>query len=174
MIRMLVAALAIDGIAGAASAQIRLPRPPVILPIGQSGPQPPPPGAPGMPGPFATPGALQADLVVKAGTDTVYFSRGGSALDANAVAALRAQAAWLLANPFVNIQLEGHGDARDSRDFAIAIGDKRANEVRDFLMLQGIAPHRIAVTSWGKERPGSIRIGTSAVAAGPRVVTKIR
>ena len=172
MMRMIVAALAIASLATAASAQVRLPRLPVILPIGGSEQQPPPP--PGVPGQLPTPGALQADLVVKAGTDTVYFSRGGSALDANAVAALRAQAAWLLANPFVNIRLEGHGDARDSRDFAIAIGDKRANEVRDFLMLQGVAPHRITVTSWGKERPGSMRIGTSTVAAGPRVVTKIR
>ena len=151
--------------ATAAHAQLWPPRVPVI-----SRPAPPPPG------PVApmTPGALQADLVVKAGNDTVYFSPRGYSLDANAVARLTAQTRWLLANPFVNIRLEGHGDERDSRDYALAIGNRRAVAVRDFLILQGVAPHRITMLSWGKERPGSVRVGPSLVAAGPRVRTVIR
>ena len=150
--------------ASAAHAQLWPPRVPVI------GRAPPPQTAP-VP---MTPGALQADLVVKAGGDTVYFSARGYALDANAIARLTAQARWLLANPFVSIRLEGHGGERDTRDYALAIGDRRANAVRDFLILQGVAPHRITVLSWGKERPGSVRIGPSIVAAGPRVRTVIR
>jgi peptidoglycan-associated lipoprotein len=132
-------------------------------------PPPPPPAMPAM-----TPGALQADLVVKAGSDTVYFSPRGYALDANAIATLTAQARWLVANPFVNIRLEGHGGERDTRDYAIALGDRRANAVRDFLVLQGVAPHRIIVFSWGKERPGSMRVGPTTVSVGPRVRTVIR
>jgi peptidoglycan-associated lipoprotein len=118
---------------------------------------------------LGTPAALQSDLIVKAGTDTVYFPARGATLDANATATLAAQARWLLANPYMNVRLEGHGGADDSRDYALAIGDKRASAVRDFLILQGIAPNRISVISWGKERPGTMRIGTSVVATGPRV-----
>ena len=166
-IRILIAVLALAAVpVAAAQAQLWPPRLPGI---GRQAP-PPPPGAVAP----MTPGALQADLVVKAGSDTVYFSSRGHSLDANAVARLTAQARWLLANPFVAIRLEGHGDDRDTRDFALAIGDRRANAVRDFLIMQGVAPHRISVLSWGKERPGSVRIGPSVVAAGPRVRIVIR
>ncbi len=149
-----------------AHAQVRLPRMPVIFPLGQGQPQPPAPGAVA-----GAPVSLQQDLFAKVGTDTVYFSPRGYNLDAAAIATLTAQARWLLANPFVRIRLEGHGDSRDSRDYAIAIGDRRANAVRDFLILQGVAPARISVISWGKERPGTVRVGAQVVGAGPRVVT---
>lgn len=155
--------------ATAASAQFRLPKLPVIIPLGGSQPAPP-----AQQDPATAPGALKASFIAAARSDTVYFSSRGAGLDANAIATLTAQARWLLANPFVRVRLEGHGDSRDSRDYALAMGDKRAGEVRDFLVLQGVAPDRISITSWGKERPGSVRIGTSVVAAGPRVVTIIQ
>lgn len=166
-IRMLIAVLAMAAVpAAAAQAQLWPPR----LPWAGRQAPPPPPGAVAP----TSPGALQADLVVKAGSDTVYFPLRGHALDANAIARLTAQTRWLLANPFVAIRLEGHGDERDTRDYALAIGERRANAVRDFLIIQGVAPQRISVLSWGKERPGSVRIGPSVVAAGPRVRTVIR
>ena len=165
-------AIAFVASASAADAQLRLPRLPVIIPLGGDGqPRPQAPVPQGMPG---MPGVSQGHLVASAGSDTVYFSARGTSLDANAVATLTAQARWLLANPFVSVRLEGHGDARDTRDYAIAIGDKRANEVRDFLVMKGVLPHRIAVLSWGKERPGTVRVGPSVVAAGPRVTTIVR
>lgn len=165
-IRSLLAVLLFAALpAAAAHAQLWPPRLPWV---GRQAPTPPGAVVP------MTPGALQADLVVKAGSDTVYFSPRGHALDANAIARLTAQARWLLANPFVAIRLEGHGDDRDTRDYALAMGDRRANAVRDFLIIQGVAPQRISVLSWGKERPGSVRIGPSVVAAGPRVRTVIR
>ena len=164
----LLAVIVFAATSTAAIAQVRLP---VIFPLGRSQPAPPPPGMP--PSAFGTPEALQSDLIVKSGTDTVYFPARGATLDANARATLTAQARWLLTNPFVNVRLEGHGGADDSRDYALAVGDKRANAVRDFLILQGIAPVRISILSWGKERPGTMRIGTSVVATGPRVVTVI-
>ncbi len=160
----------LTAVAGAAEAQVRLP---VIFPLRGRG-QPPPPPAAAPPGTLLSPGAMQADLVVKSGTDTVYFPQHSVALDANAAATLAAQARWLLANPMANVRLEGHGGIMDSRDYALAIGERRADAVRQFLMLQGVAPSRISIISWGKERPGSVRIGTSVVAAGPRVVTRIQ
>jgi len=165
MLRILGFALLSAALLGSpAQAQLWPPRLP-----GQSRQAPPVPPAPVQ----LTPGALQADLVVKAGSDTVYFPARGHAIDANAAATLSAQARWLLANPMVNVRLEGHGGDRDTTDYALAIGERRANAVRDYLILLGVPPYRISVMSWGKERPGSIRIGPTSVAAGPRVVTKI-
>jgi outer membrane protein OmpA-like peptidoglycan-associated protein len=164
------AAFLMAAVASPSLAQFHMPRLPVLILHHQE--------APGMPGqppaPLASPGALQADLVVKSGSDTVYFPQHSASLDPNSAATLAAQARWLLANPFVNIRLEGHGGPMDSRDYALAIGERRADSVRDFLMLQGVAPSRISVISWGKERPGTVRIGTSVVAAGPRVVTRVQ
>lgn len=166
----IAAAIAFAGSATAAGAQLRFPKFPVIVPLGGSQPRPQDPAAP----PMLPPGTLQGSLVAASGSDTVYFSARGTNLDANAVATLTAQARWLLANPYVSVRLEGHADANDTRDYAIAIGDRRANEVRDFLVLQGVLPHRIKVLSWGKERPGTVQIGPSVVASGPRVVTIVR
>lgn len=163
-------AIAFAGTTTAAGAQLRLPRLPVIVPLGGGQSQPQNPAT----APLLPPGALQGSLVAAAGSDTVYFSPRGTNLDANAVATLTAQARWLLANPYVSVRLEGHADTRDTRDYALAIADRRANEVRDFLVLQGVLPHRIEVMSWGKERPGTVRVGPSVVAAGPRVVTIVR
>lgn len=149
-----------------ATAQVRFPRLPVIVPReGNQQHAPLPPSVP--------PEVLQGSLVTAAGSDTVYFPARGFTVDANAARTLAAQARWLVANPFVRIRLEGHGGVNDTRDYAIAIGLRRANAVRDFLVLQGVAPDRISVTSWGKERPGTLRLGTMTVAAGPRVVTKV-
>lgn len=151
------------------AAQVRMPRMPVLIPIGQGQPQPPPPGVPAIP-----PAVLQGSLITAAGSDTVYFPPRGHNVDANSAAILQRQARWLLANPFVMVRVEGHAGPRDPRDYALAIAERRANSVRDFLILQGVAPHRITVVSWGKERPGSLRVGTALVAAGPRVVTKVQ
>ena len=164
-----IAALAGLSTAATATAQIAFPRLPVIFPLGRNNSTQRPPVSPA---PIGL-AALQADLVAKAGSDTVYFPPLGSRLDANAMAALSAQARWLLANPLVRIRLEGHGGPNDSRDYALALGDRRAGEVRDYLVLQGVAPQRIDVISWGKERPGTLRIGASVVAVGPRVRTVI-
>lgn len=164
--KSILATLALVAIASAADAQIRLP---VIFPLhgADRPPQSQPPVA-SAPGPVA-----QGNLIAAAGTDTVYFSANGATLDANATPTLAAQARWLLANPFVTVRLEGHGGSNDSRDYALAIGDRRASAVRDFLVLQGVAPNRISMMTWGKERPGKVLIGQTLVAAGPRVVTTI-
>lgn len=124
--------------------------------------------------PMLNPAALQADLRAKAGSDTVFFAAHGHGLDASAIGVLRAQAAWLRANPAIMIRLDGHADHDDTRDYAFGIAERRSAAVRDFLITQGVAPDRLSIASWGKERPGTIRIGTATVGVGPRVVTTIR
>jgi peptidoglycan-associated lipoprotein len=165
---MILAAGAVAMAATTASAQIRLP---VIFPLGRSNPAPPP--AQGVP-PGTPANVAQGALIAASGSDTVYFSGRSASINPNATATLTAQARWLVANPMVTVRLEGHGGPQDTRDYALAIGDRRANEVRDFLVLQGVAPQRISVISWGKERPGTVRVGTSVVAVGPRVVTVVQ
>lgn len=140
--------------------------------LGGSSPALPQPAP--VPPPILNPAALQADLRAKAGGDTVFFSAQGYGLNASAIGVLRAQAAWLRDNPAIMIRLDGHADANDTRDYAFGIAERRAAGVRDFLITQGVAPDRISIASWGKERPGTIRVGMSTVGVGPRVVTTIR
>lgn len=130
-------------------------------------PAPPPP-------PMFNPAVLQAEIRAAAGSDTVYFSAQGYGLDAAAIRVLTAQAAWLRANPAIMVRLDGHGDQNDTRDYAFGIAERRAAAVRDFLVTQGISPERLSLASWGKERPGTMRLGASVVGVGPRVVTTIR
>lgn len=130
-------------------------------------PAPPPPM-------FLNPAALQADLRARAGSDTVFFPVQGFGLDSAAIRVLTAQAAWLRANPAIMVRLDGHADQSDTRDYAFAIAERRAAAVRDFLVTLGVAPDRLSIASWGRERPGTVRIGPRVVGVGPRVVTTIR
>lgn len=96
---------------------------------------------------------LRADFLAKSGSTRVYFAESGFGLNAQAQATLTAQAQWLLANPFVQVRIEGHGSSTDSRDQAFAIGERRAAAVRQFLILQGVPSAQLTTLSWGKERP---------------------
>jgi peptidoglycan-associated lipoprotein len=107
--------------------------------------------------------AARADFVMKAGSDTVYFGQESSLLGFPAKTTLAAQARWLLQNPAVVVRIEGHGDASDTRDHALALGARRAEEVRSYLVLLGVPAAQLSVTSWGKERPGAGRAVTILV-----------
>jgi peptidoglycan-associated lipoprotein len=96
---------------------------------------------------------LQNQFVAMTGSDSVYFLGNGRALDPAAQSTLIAQARWLLANPMIRARIEGHADERTPRDFALAIGERRAIAVRDFLVLQGVPAAQLTIISWGKERP---------------------
>jgi peptidoglycan-associated lipoprotein len=109
--------------------------------------------------------ALQADLVAKAGSDTIYFGTDEYSLDEASKATLAAQARWLLANPGVRASIEGHCDERGTREYNQALGERRANATRDFLLSQGVPADRMTVTSWGKERP--VATGSNAEARAP-------
>ena len=107
-------------------------------------------------------GQMQSDVYT--GTDTVeyladgvpdrvFFATNESILTTASRETLRAQAAWLRKNSSINIVLEGHADERGTREYNLALGERRANSAKDYLMTYGISSDRISVLSYGKERP---------------------
>ena len=117
--------------------------------------------------------ALQADLVAKAGSDTIYFGTDEYSLDDASKTTLAAQAQWLIANPSVRASIEGHADERGTREYNQALGERRASATRDFLVSQGVPTSRLVVTSWGKERPVALGSNEEAWAQNRRAVTVI-
>ena len=116
---------------------------------------------------------MQADLVAKAGSDTVYFGTDKSDLDAASRATLAAQARWMLANPSVRGSIEGHADERGTREYNLALGERRANSAKNFLIASGVPAARLTVISWGKERPAAVGSDESAWAQNRRAVTVV-
>ena len=85
--------------------------------------------------------------------DRVFFATNETVLTTASRETLRKQAAWLRKNSDVTIVLEGHADERGTREYNLALGERRANSVKDYLMTYGISGNRISVISYGKERP---------------------
>ena len=94
--------------------------------------------------------------------DRVFFATNESILTTASRETLRSQAAWLRKNSSVNVILEGHADERGTREYNLALGERRANAAKDYLMTYGISSDRISVLSYGKERP--VDSGSSALA----------
>ena len=85
--------------------------------------------------------------------DRVFFATNESVLTTASRETLRKQAAWLRKNSKINVVLEGHADERGTREYNLALGERRANAARDYLMTYGISGNRVAVISYGKEKP---------------------
>ena len=85
--------------------------------------------------------------------DRVFFATNETILTTASRETLRAQAAWLRKNSNINVVLEGHADERGTREYNLALGERRANSAKDYLMTYGISSDRISVISYGKERP---------------------
>ena len=85
--------------------------------------------------------------------DRVFFATNESVLTTASRETLRKQAAWLRKNSDVTVVLEGHADERGTREYNLALGERRANAAKDYLMTYGISSDRISVLSFGKERP---------------------
>jgi len=85
--------------------------------------------------------------------DRVFFATNKSVLTTAARDILRKQAAWMRKNKKVTVSIEGHADERGTREYNLAIGERRANSVKDYLMTYGISGNRLSVISYGKERP---------------------
>ena len=85
--------------------------------------------------------------------DRVFFATNESVLTTASRDTLRKQAAWLRKNSDINVVLEGHADERGTREYNLALGERRANAAKDYLMTYGISENRISVISYGKERP---------------------
>ncbi len=85
--------------------------------------------------------------------DRVFFATNESILTTKSRDTLRKQAAWLRENTNVNVVIEGHADERGTREYNFALGERRANAAKDYLMTYGISADRVSVISYGKERP---------------------
>ncbi len=147
--------------------------PPADIPTDPTGPTDVPPGVDPRDVELTELPAMQADLVAKAGSDTIYFGTDEYSLDSSSQATLAAQAQWMLANPNVRASIEGHADERGTREYNMALGERRANAARDFLISQGVPADRLLVTSWGKERPVAEGSNETAWAQNRRAVTLV-
>ena len=85
--------------------------------------------------------------------DRVFFATNESILTTRSRETLRKQATWLRENSGINVVLEGHADERGTREYNLALGERRANAAKDYLMTYGVSDSRISVISYGKERP---------------------
>ena len=85
--------------------------------------------------------------------DRVFFATNESVLTTASRDTLRKQAEWLRKNSKVNVVLEGHADERGTREYNLALGERRANAAKDYLMTYGISGKRISTISYGKEKP---------------------
>ena len=94
--------------------------------------------------------------------DRVFFATNKSTLTTAARDTLRKQAAWMRNNKEITVTLEGHADERGTREYNLALGERRANAAKDYLMTYGISGNRISVISYGKERP--VNLGSSPLA----------
>ena len=103
--------------------------------------------------------------------DRVFFAYDSYSLASGAQDTLAKQAKWLKANGSVTISIEGHADERGTREYNLALGDRRANAAKDFLMAQGISSSRITTISFGKERPVNAASNKKAWAQNRRSVT---
>ncbi len=115
----------------------------------------------------------QAAMVAAAGSDTIYFGTDRSDVSADAQATLAAQAKWMLANPNVRASVEGHADERGTREYNQALGERRAQAAKQYLMAQGVPEARLLTISWGKERPVATGSDESAWAQNRRAVTVV-
>src|SRR5579884_3008132 len=117
----------------------------------------------------AVPGSQQ-DFVVNVG-DRVFFDTDSSDLSAQARATLDHQAEWL--NHYANyaFTIEGHADERGTREYNIALGARRAQAVRDYLISRGVAANRMHTISYGKERPVAVCNDISCWSQNRRAVT---
>ena len=103
--------------------------------------------------------------------DRVFFATNKSVLTTASRDTLRKQAAWLRENKSINVTVEGHADERGTREYNLALGERRANAAKDYLLTYGISGNRITTISYGKERPVNAGSGPLAWSQNRRSVT---
>ncbi|MDC0149279.1 peptidoglycan-associated lipoprotein Pal [Rhodospirillales bacterium] len=118
------------------------------------------------------PNGSQEDLVVNVG-DRVFFALNSSELSAQARASLEKQAAWIKRFGGIRVVLEGHADERGTREYNLALGERRANAAKDYLVALGVNPSRVKTLSYGKERPAALGHNEAAWAQNRRSVTVV-
>ena len=139
---------------------------------------PPGPGGPVDPGPGPGPGGNGAAVPGTAEhfrqnvvSDTINFDLDQYDIDARARQILDSQAQWLTQYPNTRITLEGHADERGTREYNLALGDRRANAAKNYLAARGVSATRITTISYGKERPIALGSDEASWAQNRRAVT---
>lgn len=105
------------------------------------------------------------------GQDTIYFDTDRYNIDSEDAARLQRQAQWLARYPAKRLTVEGHADERGTRDYNLALGERRANSAKNYLVSLGVEPVRIRTVSYGKERPVALGSNEAAWAQNRRAVT---
>jgi peptidoglycan-associated lipoprotein len=130
-------------------------------------------GADGMGGAGSAVPGTQADLVQNVG-DRVFFALDSSSLSAEARAILDRQAEWMGKYGNTKVTIEGHADERGTREYNLALGERRATAVRNYLVAKGVAASRISTVSYGKERPEALGSNEESWARNRRGVTSVQ
>ena len=128
------------------------------------------PNDPGLAGAGNAPPGSQQDFVVNVG-DRVFFESDSSELSPQSIATLEKQAQWLQSYSQYTFSVEGHAHERGTREYNIALGARRAQTVRDYLISRGIPAQRMRTISYGKERPVAVCNDISCWSQNRRVVT---
>jgi peptidoglycan-associated lipoprotein len=115
----------------------------------------------------------QEDLVANVG-DRVFFALNQSTLSDEAQATLDRQANWLQKYPNVTVQVAGNCDDRGTEEYNLALGERRANAARDFLVSKGVASSRITTISYGKDRPTALGDNEEAWAQNRNAITSVK
>jgi peptidoglycan-associated lipoprotein len=117
------------------------------------------------------PGSQADFLAVMQGQDTIYFDTDRYNVDSADAAALQSQAQWLMRYPSKRATIEGHCDERGTRDYNLALGERRANSAKNYLVSLGVDAARLTTVSYGKERPLALGSSEDAWAKNRRAVT---
>ncbi len=115
----------------------------------------------------------QESLDAASSAALVYFGYDRYDLSSDARSGLQAQAVWLQEHSSVKVTVEGHCDERGTREYNLALGDRRANSVKNYLVALGVDPSRIHTVSYGKERPAVTGTGESTWSQNRRGYTRV-
>ena len=164
---MLIAATALIAVAGCSKKRpAELPPPPSETPP----PAQTMPDNGGAVGNAVVPGSA-ADFKQTVSSDTIHFDTDKSDVDPQAQQILDSQAQWLAKYPNVRITVEGHCDERGTREYNLALGERRANAAKNYLVSLGVPAGRLTTISYGKERPVALGSNEEAWAKNRRAVT---
>ncbi len=105
--------------------------------------------------------------------DRVFFGFNSATLSPEARQTLKGQAQWLIENKDVNVTIEGHCDERGTREYNLALGERRANAAKNYLVTLGVSPTRISVISYGKEHPEYLGSNEAAWSKNRRAVVVV-
>ena len=146
-------------------------KPPAEIPAAPQAvaPTPTPAVAPTPRGPL--PGSQAHFAAEMSGADTIYFDTDTFNIDSEDAAALRRQAQYMMTHSNTRASIEGHADERGTRDYNLALGERRANAAKNYLVSLGVAENRLRTVSFGEERPAATGANEAAWAQNRRAVT---